>query len=54
MLTATLGPTNDDRLHIWHMFYGKSGHNNDTNVFEVLKLRNKIANGDYSLLCNTS
>eukprot|EP00171_Calliarthron_tuberculosum_P007479 IDg7479t1 len=45
--TVTLEAIADDRLYIWHMFFGMSGCNNDINVVEASTLCNKIASGEY-------
>lgn len=45
--TVTLEAIADDRLYIWHMFFGMSGCNNDINVVEASTLTNKIASGEY-------
>eukprot|EP00171_Calliarthron_tuberculosum_P021688 IDg21688t1 len=45
--TVTLEAIADDRLYIWHIFFGMSRCNNDINVVEASTLRNKIANGEY-------
>lgn len=39
----------DDRLWIWHLFFGMPGSANDINVLEASTLGNAIANGSYPL-----
>lgn len=45
--TITIEAVSDERLWIWHLFFGMPGCNNDVNVFEASTLFNKIAEGTF-------
>ena len=45
----TLEAIADDRLWIWHMFFGMPGCANDINVLDASPLSNKMAEGKYPL-----
>lgn len=45
--TVTMECIADDRLWIWHMFFGMPGGANDINVLNASTLQNKTINGSY-------
>ena len=47
--SMTLEAITDDRLWIWHMFFGMSGCANDINVLDFSPLGNKMAEVKYPL-----
>lgn len=49
--TITMEAIADDRLYIWHAFFGVAGCNNDITVFEASPIIGYIANATYPLPC---
>lgn len=45
--TITLEAIADDRLYIWHAFFGIPGCNNDITVFDSSTIPGKMASGEY-------
>lgn len=49
--TLTMEAITDDRLYIWHSFFGIAGCNNDITVFEASPILGMMANGKYPRPC---
>lgn len=49
--TVTMEAIADDRMYIWHAFFGIAGCNNDISVFEASLIVGSIANATYPLTC---